>query len=179
MRLRETEEELAIPRQEVEVLGRPDFICNQAGFLMRPVLGLVSAAGFWRWRPPLRRWERHSPSPGFFGRPLRSSMSMPCSRTCRGDFPYETVGFLRTTAGPGPGGGPHLVLAGPRRLGYDRPPDPGHRPPPGIKSTGRAGHSLRPCLFRMEDLCAQKLRVISDELSHAGPSAAGEKPNSR
>ena len=30
--LRETEEELAIPRQEVEVLGRPDFICNQAGF---------------------------------------------------------------------------------------------------------------------------------------------------
>jgi len=32
--LRETEEELAIPRQEVEVLGRPDFICNQAGFLV-------------------------------------------------------------------------------------------------------------------------------------------------
>lgn len=37
--LRETEEELAIPRQEVEVLGRPDFICNQAGFLMQPGAG--------------------------------------------------------------------------------------------------------------------------------------------
>ena len=44
--LRETEEELAIPRREIEILGKPDFICNQAGFLMQPVLGLVSAAGF-------------------------------------------------------------------------------------------------------------------------------------
>ena len=102
--LRETEEELAIPRQEVEVLGRPDFICNQAGFLMQPVLGLVSAAGFAAVAPPLRRWERHSPSPWlFFGRPLRSSMSMPCSRTCRGTFPMRPWGFLRTTAGPGAG----------------------------------------------------------------------------
>ena len=42
----ETEEELAIPRREIEILGKPDFICNQAGFLMQPVLGLVSAAGF-------------------------------------------------------------------------------------------------------------------------------------
>ena len=50
--LRETEEELAIPRQEVEILGRPDFICNQAGFLMQPVLGLVSAAGFAAGAPP-------------------------------------------------------------------------------------------------------------------------------
>ena len=43
--LRETEEELAIPRREIELLGRPDFICSQAGFLLQPVLGLVSPAG--------------------------------------------------------------------------------------------------------------------------------------
>lgn len=43
--LRETEEELAIPRREIEIIGRPDFICSQAGFLLQPVLGLVSAAG--------------------------------------------------------------------------------------------------------------------------------------
>lgn len=44
--LRETEEELSIPRREVTLLGTPDFICNQRGFLLRPVLGLVSPAGF-------------------------------------------------------------------------------------------------------------------------------------
>ena len=43
--LRETEEELAISRREIGLLGRPDFICNQAGFLLQPVLGLVSAQG--------------------------------------------------------------------------------------------------------------------------------------
>ena len=43
--LRETMEELAIPPSEIQILGRGDFICNQRGFLLRPVLGLVSAAG--------------------------------------------------------------------------------------------------------------------------------------
>ena len=47
--LRETEEELAIPRREIELLGRPDFICSQAGFLLQPVLGLVSPAGDSSW----------------------------------------------------------------------------------------------------------------------------------
>lgn len=43
--LRETEEELSIPRGQVEVLGLSDFLCNQRGFLIQPVLGLVSPAG--------------------------------------------------------------------------------------------------------------------------------------
>lgn len=43
--LRETAEELAIPAREIMLLGTPDFICNQTGFLLQPVLGLVSAAG--------------------------------------------------------------------------------------------------------------------------------------
>ena len=49
--LRETEEELSIPAAEVSLLGTPDFICNQMGFLLRPVLGLVSPAGFAALRP--------------------------------------------------------------------------------------------------------------------------------
>lgn len=49
--LRETEEELSIPAGEIQLLGTPDFICNQAGFLLRPVLGLVSPAGFAMLRP--------------------------------------------------------------------------------------------------------------------------------
>jgi len=43
--LRETEEELAIPPGEISILGTPDFICSQRGFLLQPVLGLVSPAG--------------------------------------------------------------------------------------------------------------------------------------
>ena len=43
--LRETEEELSIPRAEIRLLGQGDFICNQRGFLLRPLPGLVSPAG--------------------------------------------------------------------------------------------------------------------------------------
>lgn len=139
--LRETEEELAIPRQEVEVLGRPDFICNQAGFLMQPVLGLVSAAGFAAVAPsPAEVGEAFTVPLAFFRETAPEQYVYALQPDVPGDFPYETVGIpAGLPLGPRPGGGPHLVLAGPRRLGYDRPPDPGHRPPPGIKSTGRAG----------------------------------------
>lgn len=39
--LRETEEELGIPRDQVRILGRLDFIAHRAGFLMYPILGQV------------------------------------------------------------------------------------------------------------------------------------------
>ena len=43
--LRETEEELSIPRQYITPLGRMDFICNQRGFLLHPAPGLIQAEG--------------------------------------------------------------------------------------------------------------------------------------
>ena len=49
--LRETAEELNIPSSGVTVLGTPDFICSQRGFLLHPVLGLVSPAGLEAMRP--------------------------------------------------------------------------------------------------------------------------------
>ncbi len=49
--LRETEEELSIPRREVETIGPSDFLCDQRGFLLRPVLGVVSAEGMAALRP--------------------------------------------------------------------------------------------------------------------------------
>ena len=49
--LRETAEELSIPSSEVSLLGTPDFICNQRGFLLHPVLGVVSPAGLESMRP--------------------------------------------------------------------------------------------------------------------------------
>ena len=92
--LRETEEELAIPRQEVEVLGRPYFICNQAGFLMQPVLGLVSAAGFAAVAPsPAEVGEAFTVPLAFFRETAPEQYVYALQPDVPGDFPYETVGI--------------------------------------------------------------------------------------
>lgn len=94
--LREAHEELAIPPEEVTILGTPDFICNQSGFLLRPVLGLVSAAGF----------DAITPSPGevaeVFTVPLSFFRDTPPQTWAYDllpqvseDFPYESVGIPR------------------------------------------------------------------------------------
>ena len=79
--LRETMEELAIPPSEIQILGRGDFICNQRGFLLRPVLGLVSAAGIAALHPAPAEVAVYS---------YELIPSVPK------DFPYETVGIPRS-----------------------------------------------------------------------------------
>ena len=91
--LRETEEELAIPRQEVEVLGRPDFICNQAGFLMQPVLGLVSAPVCGGGALPCGGGRGIHRPPGFFRETAPEQYVYALQPDVPGDFPYETVGI--------------------------------------------------------------------------------------
>jgi len=92
--LRETEEELGIPAGEVQLLGESDFLCNQKGFLLRPVLGLVSQAGMESLRPspaevaevftvPLR-FFRETP-PQIYGYDLVPHIPE--------DFPYEAMGI--------------------------------------------------------------------------------------
>lgn len=94
--LRETEEELAIPPSEITLLGTPDFICNQAGFLLRPVLGVVSPAGFAALHPspaevaqvftaPLSFFRTTPPEPWYYDLLPRVPE----------DFPYEAVGIPR------------------------------------------------------------------------------------
>ena len=102
--LRETEEELDIPRREIEILGKPDFICNQAGFLMQPVLGLVSAAGFAAMAPSSAEVGTTFTAPlSFFRQTPPSSTPMPCCRRCRGTSPMNTWASLPTTGGTGDG----------------------------------------------------------------------------
>ena len=91
--LRETEEELTISRDEIQVLGTPDFICNQAGFLLRPVLGLVSQVGMAMAHPSPAEVEE------IFTVPLRFFAETPPERYAYDlvpggpkDFPYEQVG---------------------------------------------------------------------------------------
>ncbi len=49
--LRETLEELSIPDSEIRVLGKSDFLVHQRGFLLQPVIGLVSSEGMAAVRP--------------------------------------------------------------------------------------------------------------------------------
>ena len=94
--LRETEEELAIPRGEVQLLGTPDFIANQRGFLLRPVLGLVSPAGYDAMVPsPAEVAEAFTVPLSFFRETEPEVWSSDLAPQVPEDFPYERVGVPR------------------------------------------------------------------------------------
>ena len=95
--LRETEEELSIPRAEIWLLGQGDFICNQRGFLLRPVLGLVSAAGIAALHPaPAEVAEVFTVPLAFFRATPPALYSYELIPSVPKDFPYETVGIPRS-----------------------------------------------------------------------------------
>lgn len=94
--LRETEEELAIPPSAVTLLGTPDFICNQRGFLLRPVLGLVSAAGMAAMRPsPAEVAEAFTVPLAFFRATEPEIYRYDLLPQVPDTFPYEAVGISR------------------------------------------------------------------------------------
>ena len=97
--LRETEEELSIPAAEVSLLGTPDFICNQMGCLLRPVLGLVSPAGFAALRPsPAEVAEAFTAPLSFFAETAPEPWRYELVPQVPEDFPYESVGIPRDYA---------------------------------------------------------------------------------
>lgn len=92
--LRETEEELAIPPSEIQVLGTPDFICNQGGFLLQPVLGLVSPAGMAALRPsPDEVAEVFTAPLSFFRETPPEVYRYALRPDVPPDFPYGAVGI--------------------------------------------------------------------------------------
>ncbi len=92
--LRETFEELAIPPQEIEIIGKTDFLCQPGRSLIQPVLGLVSLAGYAAMRPsPAEVAE-------VFTVPLEFLLSTEPERytyqlkaQIPDDFPYDAVGI--------------------------------------------------------------------------------------
>ena len=94
--LRETEEELSIPSDEITLLGTPDFICNQSGFLLRPVLGLVSAQGFAALSASADEVAEVFTAPlSFFKETPPDERHYDLLPVVAEDFPYETVGIPR------------------------------------------------------------------------------------
>jgi len=94
--LRETREELSIPPEEITILGTPDFICNQSGFLLRPVLGLVSPAGFAAMKPAAAEVAEVFTAPlSFFRETPPQSLAYDLLPKVSEDFPYASVGIPR------------------------------------------------------------------------------------
>ncbi|MCI9512345.1 MAG: CoA pyrophosphatase [Oscillibacter sp.] len=97
--LRETEEELSIPREEVDLLGPSDFICNQRGFLLRPVVGVVSPAGLAQMQPsPAEVAEVFTVPLDFFRRTPPVTARYRLIPSLPEDFPYEAAGIPRDYA---------------------------------------------------------------------------------
>lgn len=97
--LRETEEELSIPRGEVELLGPSDFICSQRGFLLRPVVGVVLPAGFAQMQPsPAEVAEVFTVPLAFFSRTEPVTARYELTPSLPEDFPYEAAGIPRDYA---------------------------------------------------------------------------------
>lgn len=94
--LRETEEELSIPCSEISLLGQGDFICNQRGFLLRPLPGLVSPAGFAALRPsPAEVAEVFTVPLDYFRSTPPERYAYALTPQVPDSFPYEAVGIPR------------------------------------------------------------------------------------
>jgi 8-oxo-dGTP pyrophosphatase MutT (NUDIX family) len=98
--LRETEEELSIPRSAVQVLGRLDFIAHRANFILYPILGLVE-------RDAVDRMTLNPDEVAeTFQMPLSHLLTTPpleydypLQPKPGEDFPYELLAFHGTTIG--------------------------------------------------------------------------------
>lgn len=94
--LRETWEELSIPRDEISLLGRPDFICNQSGFLLHPVLGLVTEAGLQAIQPSEAEVAEYFTVPlAFFRHTPPQIYHYDLLPQVPEDFPYDAIGVSR------------------------------------------------------------------------------------
>ena len=92
--LRETFEELAIPPDEVRLLGQTDFLVHQRGFLLQPVLGVVSPAGLAKLSPSPAEVAEVFTAPLSFFRDTPPTVSH-YTLTARvpEDFPYALAGI--------------------------------------------------------------------------------------
>ena len=91
--LRETKEELSIPPEEISILGQPDFICNQRGFLLRPILGVVSPGGMAQMKPsPAEVAEVFTVPLSFFQTTSPQLYTYTLIPAVPEDFPYDAVG---------------------------------------------------------------------------------------
>ena len=92
--LRETEEELSIPRAHIAPLGSMDFICNQRGFLLYPVPAVIQADGLkFLKASPAEVAETFAVPLSFFRETPPRVYSYELTPRPPADFPYEKIGI--------------------------------------------------------------------------------------
>ena len=92
--LRETFEELAISPSEIRLLGQTDFLMHQRGFLLQPVLGLVSPAGLAALSPsPAEVAEVFTAPLSFFRATPPAVSHYDLTARVPENFPYELAGI--------------------------------------------------------------------------------------
>ena len=92
--LRETEEELSIPRREIQLMGTPDFLYSQRRFVLKPYLGLVSPAGMAALMPsPAEVAEGFTVPFSFFQKTPPQVYTYDLLPKAPSDFPYQAVGI--------------------------------------------------------------------------------------
>ena len=97
--LRETWEELAIPPQAIQILGRLDFIAHRAGFLMHAVAAKVDREAVEHMRPsPVEVAETFLVPLDFFLKNPPLDLSYDLVPNPGDDFPYEQAGIPRDYA---------------------------------------------------------------------------------
>ena len=97
--LRETWEELAIPPQAIQILGRLDFIAHRAGFLMHAVAAKIDREAVEHIRPsPAEVAETFLVPLDFFLKNPPLDFSYDLVPNPGDDFPYEQAGIPRDYA---------------------------------------------------------------------------------
>ena len=97
--LRETWEELAIPPQAIQILGRLDFIAHRAGFLMHAVAAKIDREAVEHMRPsPAEVAETFFVPLDFFLKNPPLDLSYDLVPNPGTDFPYEQAGIPRDYA---------------------------------------------------------------------------------
>ena len=97
--LRETWEELAIPPQVIQILGRLDFIAHRAGFLMHAVAAKIDREAVEHMRPsPAEVAETFFVPLDFFLKNPPLDLSYDLVPNPGTDFPYEQAGIPRDYA---------------------------------------------------------------------------------
>lgn len=97
--LRETWEELAIPPQAIQILGRLDFIAHRAGFLMHAVAAKIDREAVEHMRPsPAEVAETFFVPLDFFLKNPPLDLSYDLVPNPGDDFPYEQAGIPRDYA---------------------------------------------------------------------------------
>ena len=93
--LRETWEELGIPREEIRVFGKSDFLCSHRGFLLQPVLAAVSPAGLAALCPsPAEVAEVFTVPLRFFQETEPEVYAYTQEPVVQPDFPFAAVGVV-------------------------------------------------------------------------------------